>query len=129
MINKFPIRLALFLGLFSIVSCNDDDTEVLTHCHKGTIIGKIRSAGGGPALAVNSSHFGKQEWKGYENVVEALNLQQNYPPGTKIYFNARPASIVESSYIVTADGDESAKPKVWITEVSTVACPAGINLA
>jgi hypothetical protein len=122
MIHQF-IRFLFFIFCFSIVSCTDTD-EVLSNCHEGIIIGKIRSAGGGIAVSVNSPHFGGHEWRGYKNVVEALNLERTYLPGTKIYFKARPAVESEKLYIVTADGDESAKPIIWVTKVSNVGCPA-----
>jgi len=84
----------LFAGSFfkeinTFSSCKDEEQDY-SLCQQGTIIGKIRSGGGGPAVSVNSTVFGKHSWRGYNNVVEALNLKQNYASGTKIYFKARP---------------------------------------
>lgn len=114
--------LPILLLAVTFSSCKDEEQDY-SLCQQGTIIGKIRSGGGGPAVSVNSTVFGKHSWRGYNNVVEALNLKQNYASGTKIYFKARPAMEEEKSYIITADGDESAKPVIFVTAVSTDRCP------
>ena len=92
-------------------------------CYQGTVIGKIRSGGGGLAVSLNSTEFGAHQWRGYNNVVEALNLNLVYPIGSKIYFKARAATDQEKMFIITADGDESAKPIIYVTVVSTESCP------
>lgn len=116
------LLLPILLLAVTFSSCKDEEQDY-SLCQQGTIIGKIRSGGGGPAVSVNSTVFGKHSWRGYNNVVEALNLKQNYASGTKIYFKARPATEEEKSYIITADGDESAKPVIFVTAVSTDRCP------
>lgn len=116
------LLLPILLLAVTFSSCKDEEQDY-SLCQQGTIIGRIRSGGGGPAVSVNSTVFGKHSWRGYNNVVEALNLKQNYASGTKIYFKARPATEEEKSYIITADGDESAKPVIFVTAVSTDRCP------
>lgn len=116
------LLLSILLFAVTFSSCKDDEQDY-SLCQQGTIIGRIRSGGGGPAVSVKSSVFGKHSWRGYNNVVEALNFKQNYASGTKIYFKARPATQEEKTYVITADGDESAKPIIFVTAVSTESCP------
>jgi hypothetical protein len=114
---KFLILLFVVLGTFS---CQEQEKPA---CYEGTVIGRIRSAGGGPAVSVSSNAFGTHQWGGHQNVVEALNLAFDIPPGTKIYFRARPATAQERVFIVTSDGNESAKPIIFVTAVSVEGCP------
>jgi len=116
------VLLSTMLFALTLSSCKEDEPDYSV-CQQGTIIGRIRSGGGGPAVSVNSSVFGKHSWGGYSNVVEALNLKQNFASGTKVYFKARPATQEEKAYAITADGAESAKPIIFVTAVSTDACP------
>ncbi len=114
---KFLVLLSVVLCLFS---CQEQEAPV---CYEGTVIGKIRSGGGGPAVSVKSTAFGSHQWGRYQNVVEALNLGFDFEPGSKIFFQARPATEQEKSYAITADGNESAKPVIFVTAVSTDSCP------
>ena len=107
--------------LFMMFSCQKADPQLEPQCYQGTVIGKIRSNGGGLAVSVSSTAFGTHHWRGYTNVVEALNLD-NYSSGTKIFFEARAATGQEKTYVITADGDESAKPVIYITQVNTKGC-------
>jgi|GEM_PF-1617211 len=124
--KRTSVSKALLLStlLFTVTfsSCKDEEPENSV-CQQGTIIGRIRSGGGGPAVSVHSSVFGEHSWGGYSNVVEALNLPTGLSAGTKIYFKARPATQEERSYVITADGAESAKPIIYVTAVSTNMCP------
>lgn len=116
------ILLATLIFSLAISSCQEKD-ELTPGCYQGTVIGKIRSNGGGLAVSVISTEFGTHQWRGYNNVVEALNLKIDYSSGTKIYFKARTATEQEKMYPITADGDESAKPIIYMTAVSTELCP------
>lgn len=119
--NTSKIKLVVLLSIvLCLYSCQEQEAPA---CYEGTVIGRIRSGGGGPAVSVNSTAFGSHEWGGYQNVVEALNLGFDFAPGSKIYFQARPATEQERSYPVTADGNESAKPVIFVTAVSTESCP------
>ena len=87
------------------------------------MLGKIRSAGGGMAISMTDSTFSNHKWRGFNNVVEALNIQlDQYKPGDKIYFIARRATIEEQFFVTTADGDESEKPTIFVEQVSTSKC-------
>lgn len=117
------ILLAGMIIILAMFSCRETDQHLLPDCYQGTVIGKIRSGGGGLAVSVTSTDFGMHQWRGYNNVVEAINLKFNYSAGTRIYFKARASTNEEKMYIITADGDESAKPRIYITGVSTQMCP------
>ncbi|WP_207420742.1 hypothetical protein [Desertivirga brevis] len=125
MTNTFRNKCFLVLPVITILgtfSCQKND-QVAADCYQGVIIGKIRTNGGGVAVSVNSPIFGTHEWRDYKNVVEALNLKSGYNAGTKIYFKARAATDQEKIYPITADGDESAKPIIYITSASSETCP------
>ncbi|MEX2232551.1 MAG: hypothetical protein WD824_10345 [Cyclobacteriaceae bacterium] len=113
---------ALLLALI-ISSCEDDSPNPQT-CHEGLIIGRIRSGGGGWAVSVTGPGLSTHEWNGFKNVVEALNIPGNLKqPGLKLYFFSRPPTQNEKIYIITADGDESAKPLIYVIAISSVTCP------
>ena len=119
MLRGFTIAL-----IINIVcgSCADHSFE---KCHEGVVIGKIRSGGGGIAVSVKDDFFGSHEWRGHQNVIEALNIPLSiYEPGSKIFFTGRHASEDEKNYPITADGDESNKPLVMVITVSDEECPA-----
>jgi hypothetical protein len=110
------------LFLFQCTLCQNEVTPDL--CHKAIVIGKIRSAGGGIAVSMQDKTYGTHEWRGYQNVVEVLNIMpQDFAPNTVIYFKARPATKEEKeNHIVTADGDESDKPLIVAQNPSTTPC-------
>jgi hypothetical protein len=93
-------------------------------CHEGVIIGKIRSSGGGIAVSMKDSTLSSHEWHGYDNVIEALNIPDNlWQPGQNVYFFARQPTKDERFFPVTADGDESNKPLIFVLEISATRCP------
>lgn len=113
----------LLLSLISI-NCTDDSMDV-QRCYEGTVIGKIRSAGGGVAVNMETPGLSTHEWNGFQHVVEALNIPRDFwVPGQKLYFTARPATREEQGP-VTADGNESVKPLIFVITFSTVDCPEG----
>jgi hypothetical protein len=116
--------MILFLLLALVTSRCSDHSVNPEICHEGTVIGKIRSWGGGIAVSMKEPTFSSHEWHGFENVVEALNLPYDLKPGEKIYFFARLASENESTFPVSSDGDESSKPIIFVLEFSSVKCPA-----
>lgn len=64
---------------------------------------------------MTESVFSSHQWRGYGNVIEALNIPHHlYEPGKRIYFTARFATEEEKVFPITADGDESAKPLVYV---------------
>ena len=110
------------VGLMVGTSCEKTAPEPENNCFKGVVIGKIRSNGGGLAVSMEKTNLSTHTWRGYSNVVEALGLGVNVAPNSVIYFNARPANVEEKNFIVTADGDESAKPIVVASNVSPNSC-------
>ncbi len=93
-------------------------------CYEGIVIGKIRSWGGGIAVSMQETTFSTHNWQGYDNVIEALNIPHElYQTGEKIYFNARSATQEEQIFPISADGDESNKPIVFVSKVSSIKCP------
>jgi hypothetical protein len=115
--------LAFFISALLLFSCVDHSLSP-TGCFTGHVIGKIRSAGGGIAVSLVRSDFGTHEWQGYPNVVEALNIPHDLTPGDTIYLRARPATASEKNFPVTADGNESDKPVIWVEAYSEVDCPS-----
>ncbi len=89
----------------------------------GTIIGKIRSNGGGLAVSLDQNYKGSVKWQENKNVVELLNIPQQFMnPGTTIYFSSR-AATTEEQGVITADGDESIKLVLYGLEFSNGECP------
>ncbi len=117
---KTIIAAALISLAFS--GCSDEPfpTQV---CHEGVVIGKIRSVGGGIAVSMSDASFGSHEWRGHKNVVEALNIPRDLTPGAEIYLFARFATEKERSGIITADGDESKKPVIYVLKYGLEGCP------
>lgn len=115
--------LSLFLLLALVASscaCDSLDNQI---CYKGTVIGQIRSAGGGVAASMENSALSTHEWIGFHHVIEALNIPRDFwVPGQKLYFTARQGTDEERGYI-SADGDESAKPIIFVTAFSARECP------
>ena len=113
-----------FLLLALIISGCVDDSVAPPTCYEGTVIGKIRSWGGGVAVSMETSTLSTHEWNGFQHVIEALNIPRDFwVRGQKIYFTARPATKEERLYFVSADGDESAKPIIFVKNFSTIECP------
>lgn len=120
--------LILFLLTSISVSCSKEFSDPQTKCHQGTVIGRIRTSGGGPAISLNDTDLSTHEWKGFENVVEALNMPDSlWQIGKKVFLFARPATKSERAYPVSADGDESAKPIIFVLKISTTKCPDNGN--
>ena len=104
------------------LSCVDDSVEPQT-CHEGTVVGKIRTVGGGLAVSMEDATFSNYKGRGFKNVIEAVNISHDlYKPGDKIYFTARRATKEEQVFAISADGDESEKPIVFVEWVSTTMC-------
>jgi hypothetical protein len=94
-------------------------------CYQGIVLGKIRSAGGGIAVSMEDITFSTHQWRGYQNVIEALNVPLDaYKTGEKIYFTDRTATHDEQVFPISADGDESNKPIVYLLEISSINCPS-----
>lgn len=119
--------MSLFVLLALITSsCVHDSLDASLDsqiCYEGTVVGKIRSWGGGVAVSMESSVLSTHEWRGFQHVIEALNIPRDFwVPGQKLYFSARPGTDEERGY-GSADGHESAKPIIFVTAFSTVECP------
>ena len=113
----------LFSLAFISPGCADHSIEPEV-CYEGIVIGKIRTWGGGIAISMEEPTFSTHQWRGYENVIEALNISDGlYQTGEKIYFTARTATNEEQSFPMSADGDESDKPMVFVLKVSATKCP------
>ena len=118
--------MILFLLLALITSNCSNESFDAQICYEGTVIGQIRSAGGGVAVSMETSALSTHEWKGFQHVIEALNIPRDFwVPGQKIYFTARPGTAEEKGYIISADGDESAKPIIFVIAFSNIKCPDG----
>lgn len=116
------VMLILSTLILILAGCVDDSVESKI-CHEGFVLGKIRSAGGGIAVSMTDSTLSTHNWRGFKNVVEALNISVDlYKPGEKIYFIARRATEHEQFFVITADGDESEKPIVFVEQVSKTKC-------
>jgi len=120
--KKPQIVIFILPAILLITSCTRDTADI--GCYHGIILGKIRSAGGGVAISMFESDFSNHTWRGNRHVVEALNIPGDYwTPGKTIYFDARPATNTEKDFPVTSDGDESAKPIIFVLQFSFNACP------
>ena len=116
-------RMIPFLLSAVITASCADDSMAPTTCYEGTVIGKIRSWGGGVAVSMETSALSTHEWNGFPHVIEALNIPGNFwEPGQKLYFTARSGTDEETGYR-SADGDESAKPIIFVTNFATRECP------
>lgn len=126
LIRKFKAMKAiviLFLALIA-TNCRNDSFDAQP-CYEGIIIGKIRTSGGGVAVSMQTSALSTHEWHGFQHVIEALNIPEDFwVPGQKIYFTARPGTEEERGYI-TIDGGESDKPIIFVITFSTIECPDG----
>lgn len=120
------LKILGFLATIGLIAastaCNKKSPNPQEECYKGIVIGKIRSWGGGLAVSMEKNAFSNHQWRGYSNVVEALGIDMNLAPNTVIYFNARFATEEEKNYPVSADGDESAKPIIVVSNVSLISC-------
>ncbi len=92
-------------------------------CMKGTVIGKIRSGGGGLAVSLDKNYSGAVKWNDEKNVIELLNIPTELrASGATFYFSSRKATDSEQG-IITADGDESIKTVLYGMKFSTTECP------
>ncbi|SFT35060.1 hypothetical protein SAMN05216474_0039 [Lishizhenia tianjinensis] len=90
---------------------------------QGTVIGKIRSSGGGLAVSLHKHYHKAVKWQGHKNVIELLNIPEDMQlEGTTIYFKSRIATTEEQG-IITADGEESLKLVLYGKNFSIDACP------
>lgn len=113
------ICLAVII-LTLVPSCKKIDHS----CMKGTVIGSIRSQGGGPAVSLDKKYKGTVQWQDHKNVIELLNIPEEYiTPGTTFYFTSREPSSSEMSYVISADGDERIKLVLYGEKFSTTECP------
>lgn len=114
--------VSLLLLILPGNGCTKDSPE--DSCFHGIVLGKIRSGGGGVAISMFESDFSNHIWHDYNHVVEALNIPRDqWTPGKTIYFIARNITDEEKSFIITADGDESEKPIIYVLKYSFNGCP------
>jgi hypothetical protein len=113
-------KIAIILSILLItVSCE----KVNNSCMQGTVIGKIRSGGGGLAVSLDGKHEDAVSWQYSENVIELLNIPEEYQaPGTKVYFSSRTATTEEKG-VITTDGDETIDLVLYGTKFSDDGCP------
>jgi len=117
------VPIYLILVLVS-VSCKNEAFDPQNKCYSGTVIGKIRFAGGGPAISMDEPALSTHEWNGFKNVVEALNIPDSLrQSGKKVFLISRWPTESERYYVRTDDGDESAKPLIFVLAISTAKCP------
>lgn len=117
--RKITIFLVSIILIGMIQSCKKVNHE----CMKGTVIGKIRSAGGGLAVELDKKYKGTVKWQGYKNVIELLNIPEEYKSsGTTFYFKSRNINSSDNLF-VTADGDESIKLVLYGEQFSIYECP------
>ena len=116
--------MILFLLLALITSNCSNESFDAQICYEGTVIGQIRSAGGGVAVSMETSALSTHEWKGFQHVIEALNIPRDFwVPGQKIYFTARPGTAEEVGGPRSADGVQSLEPEIFVIAFSTTDCP------
>lgn len=122
-------NILVFLLLSSIYfGCKEESSGTQGKCYQGIVIGKIRSSGGGVAISMNETDLSTHEWKGFKNVVEALNFPDSlWQSGKKVFLICRQPTESEKIYPISADGDESAKPIVFVLKIATSKCPADKN--
>lgn len=123
-IMKTKFFIAILIAIIVLFTLCTKETMESNECYHGMIIGQIRSAGGGVAISMVEPDFSNHTWNNYNHVVEALNITDSlWIPGESIYFNARFATDEEKIYPISADGDESAKPIIYILSFSFSKCP------
>ena len=117
-------RLLSFIILSAVLmGCADDEVLPQASCIEGEVIGKIRSAGGGVAVALQEPMEGTVKWQDHENVIELLNVPIEFTfKGTYIYFKGREAKEGERGPI-SSDGDESIDLILYGTDISNIGCP------
>lgn len=103
--------LYLVLILFAVSCTKENDTIT----YQGTVIGKFRAWGGGIGVSMNSNVYSNISYKGYNHVVEALNIPIDLPDNTIIEFKARKATESEMSFAKSDDGFEGS-PIIYITD-------------
>ncbi|MCB9032451.1 MAG: hypothetical protein H6553_01285 [Chitinophagales bacterium] len=109
------MKKVLYLLLILLtVSCTKENSTITYY---GTVIGKFRSWGGGIGVSMNSNTYSNVSYKGYNHVVEALNIPIDLPENTVIKFTARKATESESIFPMSADGFEGS-PIIYITDYS-----------
>ena len=124
---KTNILAFLLLATIS-VGCNKESSDPQAKCHEGIVIGEIRSNGGGVAISMNDSDLSTHEWNGFKNVIEALNVPDSlWQDGKKVFLICRQPTESEKVYPISSDGDESAKPIVYVLKISTIKCPNNEN--
>lgn len=110
------------MGMIFVISCTSQDDPPFG-CHSGTILGRIRGAGGGVAVSLDDTSFGNHSWHSASNVVEALHVPDSlWVNGLRIYFIARHATEAEAAFPKSADGNESDKPLIFVTAYSLTNC-------
>lgn len=110
--------------IFLSLGCNDDDdiNRLDFNCMQGTVIGRIRSSGGGLAVSLNKPYEGSVAWQGAMNVIELCNIPDEYRAiGTNIFFSSKRAEPGECGP-VTADGDESIRLVLFGERFSSENC-------
>ena len=114
--------IGILLLAFTLVGCEEDDITHEYACLEGEVLGKIRTGGGGLAVALKNDINGTVTWKDHQNVVEVLNIPVEFTiEGTTIYFSAREALEGERGPI-TSDGDESIELVLSGTDFSDRSC-------
>lgn len=104
--RKFSILIMMIIPL-AFFACDEEEITVEYPCLEGEVIGKIRTGGGGLAVALSSSIDGSVIWKDRDDVIEVINIPVEFTvEGTKIFFTARKAHEGEQGPI-TADGEET----------------------
>jgi hypothetical protein len=89
---------------------------------EGTVIGKIRSGGGGLAVSLDRNYKKSVSWQNHQNVVEVLNIPESLNKGgTTVYFTSRIATEEEKG-LITSDGDETIDLVVYGTEFNEEGC-------
>lgn len=117
-------KLLILILFFSFLSCSSDDDSPSTYeCLEGTTIGKIRSNGGGLAVALQNPTPNAVTWQGHQNVIELLNIPEDFTDeGSEFYFSARLSDAAERG-IVTADGNETIELILYGLEFNASQCP------
>jgi hypothetical protein len=115
--------IVLILTALSLYSCDKEPQREI--CVKGTVIGQgCLTSSYAIVLEGKNSDYGIAETIAYDNVVETLNLPEEYKiNGTVIYFTFTKPAEELGKYLTYC----SSAPQVVLQKVSVTACPMSMQ--
>lgn len=112
-------RLIVLLVIIMVSACSKEPVELT--CVEGTVIGKGCLEGSyAIQLSKSNRQYGIRENAAYDNVVETLNLPQEYRKiGTKIYFTCNLPVQETGAYVTYC----TPAPQIIVRQISRMHCP------